>query len=67
MLIGTLDDWKNAYAQGATPADLLEPQRHACEAGDTAWISIADSAQLQAQIDTLAALERAVGRDQLPL
>ena len=67
MLIGTLEDWKNAYVQGATPADLLEPQRHACDGADTAWISIADSAQLQAQIDTLAALERTLGRDQLPL
>lgn len=67
MLIGTLEDWKNAYAQGATPADLLEQQRQACDAGDTAWISIADSAQLQAQIAALAALEQSVGRDQLPL
>lgn len=67
MLIGTLEDWKNAYAQGATPADLLEQQRQACDAGDTAWISIADSAQLQAQITALAALEQSVGRDQLPL
>ncbi|MEG1768221.1 MAG: allophanate hydrolase [Comamonas sp.] len=67
MLIGTLEDWKNAYAQGATPADLLEQQRQACDAGDTAWISIADSAQLQAQVAALAALEQSVGRDQLPL
>ena len=67
MLIGTIEDWKNAYARGASPADLLEPQRQACEAGDTAWISIASAAQLRAQIEALATLEQAVGREQLPL
>ncbi|WP_159916020.1 allophanate hydrolase [Pantoea sp. 18069] len=67
MLIGTLEDWKNAYARGATPADLLESQRRACDAGDTAWISIASIEQLQAQIKELAALEQTLGRDQLPL
>jgi len=67
MLIGTIEDWKNAYARGATPAELLEPQRQACEAGDPAWISIASAAQLRAQIEALAALEQTMGRDRLPL
>lgn len=67
MLIGTLEDWKNAYAQGATPADLLEQQRLACDAADTAWISIASAELLQTQIDELAALEQALGREQMPL
>ncbi len=67
MLIGTLEDWKNAYAQGATPAELLEQQRLACDAADTAWISIASAEQLQDQIDELLALEQALGREQMPL
>ncbi|MGE8397747.1 MAG: amidase family protein, partial [Comamonas sp.] len=67
MLIGTLEDWKRAYEGGADPAQLLELQRQACETNDTAWISIASSAQLQAQIDALKALEASAGRAQLPL
>lgn len=67
MLIGTLEDWKNAYAQGATPAELLEQQRLACDAADTAWISIASAEQLQDQIEELDALEQALGRAQMPL
>jgi len=67
MLIGTLEDWKLAYRNGADPALLLEQQRLACLEGDPAWISIATSAQLQQQVETLAALEKACGREQLPL
>ena len=67
MLIGTFDDWKHAYHGGAAPAALLEQQRQALQADDTAWISIATEAQLQAQLQQLQALEHAVGRDQLPL
>ncbi|WP_314325719.1 allophanate hydrolase [Comamonas aquatica] len=67
MLIGTFDDWKHAYHCGAAPAALLEQQRQALQADDTAWISIATAAQLQAQLQQLQALEHAVGRDQLPL
>ena len=67
MLIGTFEDWKRAYTEGADPAHLLEQQRLACQADDTAWISIATAAQLQAQIDALKALEAAVGRARLPL
>ena len=33
MLIGTLEDWKNAYAQGATPADLLDTLRSMANPG----------------------------------
>lgn len=67
MLIGTIEDWKNAYTEGATPAELLEQQRLACNAQDTAWISIASAEQLQIQLEQLAALEQTVGRAQLPL
>jgi len=67
MLIGTLDDWKRAYNEGADAANLLEQQRQACQTDDVAWISIASAAQLQAQIAALQALEAAVGRAQLPL
>ena len=67
MLIGTFDDWKRAYEDGADPAALLEQQRQACKADDTAWISIASANQLQAQITALKAREAQVGRAQLPL
>jgi allophanate hydrolase len=67
MLIGTFEDWKRAYEQGADPAQLLEQQRQACKADDTAWISIATAAQLQAQVEALKALEARLGRAQLPL
>lgn len=67
MLIGTFDDWKRAYHDGANPAELLEQQRQAYKADDTAWISIASAFQLQEQIAALHALEASVGRAQLPL
>ena len=67
MLIGTFADWQRAYAAGATPTDLLEAQRLACRAEDTAWISIASAEQLQAQLQALALLEQQQGRAQLPL
>ena len=67
MLVGTFDDWKRAYNDGADPAALLEQQRQALQADDTAWISIATAQQLHAQIEALHALESAHGRAQLPL
>ena len=67
MLIGSLEDWKRAYDEGADPAVLLEQQRAGCAPGDVAWISVATAAQLQAQVQQLKALEQSVGRDQLPL
>lgn len=67
MLIGTFDDWKRTYEEGADPTALLEQQRQALQTDDTAWISIATAAQLQSQIDALKALEAKVGRAQLPL
>ncbi len=53
MLIGTFDDWKRAYHEGADPALLLEQQRQAFKADDTAWISIASADQLHAQLQSL--------------
>ena len=58
MLIGTFDDWKRTYEEGADPTALLEQQRQALQTDDTAWISIATAAQLQSQIDALKALAR---------
>lgn len=67
MLIGTFDDWKRAYNDGADPATLLKQQQQALQADDTAWISIATEQQLQTQLDTLKALEAEYGRAHLPL
>lgn len=67
MLIGALEDWKLAYCNGADPAMLLEQQRLACAGDDPAWISLATAEQLQQQVETLAALEKEHGREQLPL
>ena len=67
MLIGTFDDWKRAYHEGADPALLLEQQRQAFQADDTAWISIASADQLHAQLQALKTLEAQHGRAQLPL
>lgn len=67
MLIGTFNDWKRAYREGAEPAQLLEAQRQSFRTDDVAWISIATPAQLHEQLQALQALEQAVGRDQLPL
>ena len=67
MLLGTLEDWKLAYRNGADPTMLLEQQRLACLDDDPAWISIATAGQLQQQVETLAALEKEYGREQLPL
>lgn len=67
MLIGTFDDWKRAYHEGADPALLLEQQRQAFQADDTAWISIASADQLHAQLQALQTLEAQHGRAQLPL
>ena len=67
MLIGTLEDWTHAYNEGADPAVLLEQQRQALKADDTAWISIASPALLQTQVAALKALEAEKGRAQLPL
>lgn len=67
MLIGSFEDWKRAYQEGADPAVLLEQQRQRLSTDDPAWISIASAAQLQAQVLQLQALEQAQGREQLPL
>ncbi|WP_286996963.1 MULTISPECIES: allophanate hydrolase [Comamonas] len=67
MLIGTFDEWKRAYHEGADPTLLLEQQRQAFKADDTAWISIASADQLHAQLQALKTLEAKHGRAQLPL
>ena len=67
MLIGTFNDWTHAYSGGADPEKLLEQQRQALQADDTAWISIATAQQLQEQLQALRALKARQGRTQLPL
>src|SRR5690606_14995182 len=67
MQISSLDGWKLAYANGASPAHLLEEQRLACSDNDPAWISIASADQLHQQISRLKILEKKCGREGLPL
>lgn len=67
MLIGSFEDWKRAYQEGADPAALLEQQRRSLISDDLAWISIASGAQLKAQVLQLEALQHAQGRERLPL
>jgi len=67
MQISSLDGWKRAYDNGASPAELLEQQRLACSDNDPAWISIATEAQLRRQVSHLESLEQKVGRASLPL
>jgi allophanate hydrolase len=68
----TIADWRQAYAAGASPAELLagsvEPD--AQDAGaDNAWISRLDRARLDVQLQYLAGRVREVGGDlrRLPL
>lgn len=58
MLIGSFEDWKRAYQEGADPAALLEQQRCSLTSDDSAWISIACDAQLKAQLLQLEALQQ---------
>lgn len=67
MLIGSFEDWKRAYQEGADPAALLEQQRCSLTSDDSAWISIASDAQLKAQLLQLEALQQTQGRERLPL
>jgi len=67
MLIGSFEDWKRAYQEGADPAALLEQQRRSLASDDSAWISIASDAQLKAQLLQLEALQQTQGRERLPL
>lgn len=67
MLIGSFEDWKRAYQEGAEPAALLEQQRRSLTRDDSAWISIASDAQLKAQLIQLEALQQTQGRERLPL
>lgn len=67
MLIGSFEEWKRAYNDGATPAQLLEQQRQIFQSYDVAWISIATPELLQNQVQALEMIEAQVGRSQLPL
>ena len=55
----TLADWRRAYRDGASPAQLLHAQRHRLlsESPSEAWITLSSQAELEARI---AALEQRV-------
>lgn len=60
----TLDDWRRAYAAGATPSALLAALAQRLQASPAAaWITRASAAQLQAQADALEARLAAAGAD----
>lgn len=65
----TLAQWQQAYRDGQSPAELLHALRLELRASDTAWIALAGEAQLNSQLDALAALlENATGDlSKLPL
>lgn len=56
----TLSQWQTAYAEGASPADLLATLRQVLEANDPAWISLATEHQLASQLRNLEQLLEAV-------
>ncbi|MEK9711604.1 MAG: allophanate hydrolase [Thalassolituus sp.] len=73
-----LNDWAKAYREGATPEELLpgllaslcaEEQEDGINKLGSAWISIASSGQLQAQLSALAELKAAADSESrsLPL
>jgi allophanate hydrolase len=62
----TLGDWQQAYAAGASPFDLLAHYGAAADApaadqAGSVWIMRAGAAQLQPQLQALAAREAALG------
>jgi len=65
----TLQEWHNAYREGASAAELLTLLVAALQPDDVAWISIASPAQLSAQLLHLQTLLDGVAGDtsQLPL
>lgn len=65
----TLQEWQNAYQQGASVAVLLGELQTALQAKDPAWVSIASAAQLAGQLQHLQSLLEAAGgdRSRLPL
>lgn len=65
----TLQEWHTAYQDGADPAELLGALLAGIPSGDVAWISLASSSQLAAQLQHLQSLLDAAGgdRSRLPL
>ncbi|RAR39334.1 allophanate hydrolase [Pseudomonas sp. MDMC224] len=65
----TLAQWQQAYRDGQSPAELLHALRLELRTDDSAWITLAGEAQLDAQLDALAnALQGAAGDlSKLPL
>ncbi|WP_034388089.1 allophanate hydrolase [Comamonas composti] len=52
----TLAQWRKAYAQGASPSDLLMPLLKSLQPHDPAWICIATPEQLEQQLKALQVL-----------
>jgi allophanate hydrolase len=52
----TLADWQQAYRAKHTPSELLQALREQLSTDDSAWISLASTAQLDAQLSELQAL-----------
>ncbi|MDT4818497.1 Allophanate hydrolase [compost metagenome] len=52
----TLADWQQAYRDQQQPAELLHALRAQLSSDDSAWISLASAAQLDAQLAELAGL-----------
>lgn len=65
----TLADWQQAYRDAAQPAELLHALLAQLSRDDNAWICLASTAQLDAQLSNLQALlDKAEGQqDKLPL
>lgn len=69
MLGWTIREWQDAYRSGQTPAKLLGALRAALPSPDPAWISIVDTATLDARLTQLEQRLVALGGDiaRLPL
>lgn len=63
----TISDWIAAYQQGNTPEGLLANLLQEFTTEDNAWIYLASSEQLTAQLANLAKLVAEQGKENLPL
>lgn len=55
----TIEEWRSAYAAGASPGELLGDLVSRLVPGDPAWISRLDAVGLAAELQRLARLDRA--------
>jgi allophanate hydrolase len=59
--VADLASWRARYAQGETPRTALTALRESLRADDPAWISLADAATLDAQLNALELLAKSSG------